>query len=99
MTLSSKSEPKHSFIQVKYDSPAYKANLRTHDVLVEINKVNIRQLKNDKVHSLLQDATKKGQVELLAIDYEGYLYYKSQNIKFSNPNLVKESNTLEFMRF
>ena len=83
LTLNPMSEPKHSLIRVEFDSPAYKANLRTNDVLVEINKVNIRRLNNGEVQVLLQEATKNGQMDFLAIDYEGYLFYKKQNIRFS----------------
>jgi len=81
---------------VDQNSPAYKANLRETDVIVQIDGKNIRKLKFDKVKQLLSDSQKKGRVEILAIDKEGYKYYKERKKKFSSKKLVTEDNTEPF---
>ena len=74
-------------------SPAYKANLRETDVIVQIDKKNIRRLKFDKVKEMLSESLKKGQVEILAINKEGYMYYKNKKKRFSSNKLVTAANT------
>ena len=67
--------------------------MRATDVIVEIDKKNIRRLKFDKVKQLLSESQKKGQVEILAINKEGYLYYKERRKRFSSTKLVRPDNT------
>ncbi len=77
-------------------SPAYKANLRETDVIVQIDKKNIRRLKFDKVKEMLSESVKRRQVEILAINKEGYLYYKNKKKRFSSNKLVTNENTEPF---
>ena len=95
-TLNSKSKPKYSIFSVDPLSPAYAANLRTTDVIVEINRKNIRRLKFDKVKQMLSESHKDGHVEILAIDKAGYLYYKERRKRFSSTKLVRDDNTEPF---
>lgn len=94
--INSKIKPKFMIYSVDQNSPAYKANLRETDVIVQIDGKNIRKLKFDKVKQLLSDSQKKGRVEILAIDKEGYKYYKERKKKFSSKKLVTEDNTEPF---
>jgi len=98
-TLNSKIKPKYMIFNVENDSPASKANLRTSDVIVEINKENIRRFKFDKVKKILSDArnVEPRQVEILVISKEGYLYYKNKKKRFSSKNLVTTDNTEIFV--
>ncbi len=91
--LNSKSKPKYSIFSVDPLSPAYAANLRATDVIVEIDKKNIRRLKFDKVRGMISESKQRGQVEILAISKEGYTYYKERRKRFSNKNLVRPDNT------
>lgn len=95
-TLNSKIKPKYMIFAVEQDSPAYAANLRTSDVIVEVNGENIRRYKFEKVKKMLSDSRTKGQVEILAISKEGYLYYKNKKKRFSSRNLVMSDNTDNF---
>ncbi|RNA05783.1 Na(+) H(+) exchange regulatory cofactor NHE-RF2-like [Brachionus plicatilis] len=92
-TLNSKLKPKYTIFSVDPDSPAYAANLRPTDVIVEINKKNIRRLKFDKVKGMLSESKANGQVEILAISKEGYLFFKNKKKKFSSRKLVTMDNT------
>jgi C-terminal processing protease CtpA/Prc len=92
-TLNSKVKPKYMIFAVEPASPAYAANLRTSDVIVGIDGKNIRRLKFDKVKQMLSDSRKNGQVEILAISKEGYLYYKNKKKRFSSTKLVTSDNT------
>ncbi len=67
-TLNSKIKPKYTIYTIDPNSPAYKANLRESDVIVQIDKKNIRRQKFDKIKQMLSDSKKKGGVEILAID-------------------------------
>jgi C-terminal processing protease CtpA/Prc len=91
--INSKIKPKFMIYTVDPQSPAYKANLRESDVIVQIDNKNIRKMSFDKVKKLLSDSQKKGQVEILAIDNEGYKYYKERKKRFSNKKLVTAENT------
>ena len=92
-TLNSKIKPKYTIFSVDPDSPAYAANLRPTDVIVEINKKNIRRLKFEKVKNMLSESKNNGQVEILAISKEGYLFFKNKKKKFSSRKLVTTDNT------
>ena len=91
--LNSNSQPKYSIFSVDPLSPAYAANLRTNDVIVEIDKKNIRRLNFDKIRQMLCETKQHGHVEILAISKEDYDYYKKKGVKLSNKNLVKPNNT------
>lgn len=92
-TLNSKIKQKYTIFTVDPDSPAYAANLRPTDVIVEINKKNIRRLKFEKVKNMLSESKNNGQVEILAISKEGYLFFKNKKKKFSSRKLVTTDNT------
>jgi hypothetical protein len=95
-SLNSKLKPKYMIYSIDTNSPAYKANLRQSDVIVQIDKKNIRRLRFDKVKQMLSDSQKKGQVEILAIDREGYMFYKNRKKRFSSNKLVTSDNTEPF---
>lgn len=86
-------KPKYSIYEVDVNSPAYHANLRKTDVIIEVNKVNIRQMKFDKVLRLLKNDSIQDTMEILAITLDGYHYYKDRNKKFSSRKLVTEERT------
>ena len=92
-TLNSKVKPKYMIFSVDPNSPAYAANLRTTDVIVEIDGKNIRRLKFDQVKQLIVNSQKNGKVEILAISKEGYMYYKEKRKRFSSRKLVTLDNT------
>lgn len=92
-TLNSKVKPKYMIFTVDPDSPSYAANLRATDVIVEIDKKNIRRMKFDKVRQLLSETQKNGQVEILAISKEGYMFFKNKKKRFSSTKLVTLDNT------
>jgi predicted metalloprotease with PDZ domain len=92
-TLNSKVKPKYMIFSVDPVSPAYAANLRATDVIVEINKKNIRRLKFDQVKQMIIDSQKERKVEILAISKEGYMYYKERRKRFSSRKLVTLDNT------
>jgi len=92
-TLNSKVKPKYMIFSVDPASPAYAANLRATDVIVEINKKNIRRLKFDQVKQMIIDSQKERKVEILAISKEGYMYYKERRKRFSSRKLVTLDNT------
>jgi C-terminal processing protease CtpA/Prc len=94
-TLNTKSKPKYMIFQIDQSSPAYMANLNESDVIVEINKQNIRKLKFPKVKQMLMDSQKNNSVEILAISKEGYMYYKNRNKRFSDRKLVTKDNVDE----
>ena len=89
-------KPKYSIYTIDTSSPAYKANLRETDVIVQIDKRNIRRQKFDKVKGLLSESQQRGQVEILAIDREGYMYYKNRKKRFSSNKLVTAENVEGF---
>ena len=91
--LNPRNKPKFSIYSVEPDSPAYSANLRANDVIVQINKQNIRRLKFDKVRQIIKEASEKGQIEILAIDQDGYNYNKQRKRRFSSKRLVTPENT------
>jgi C-terminal processing protease CtpA/Prc len=90
--LNPRLKPKYTVFRVDPSSPAYAANLRATDVIVEVDSKNIRRFKFEKVTQLLKDAQKKGFVEVLVISRDGYAYLKKKNEKFSNPKLVTSQN-------
>ncbi len=92
-TITPSSDPKLSIIEVDENSPAYKANLRKDDVIIECDKVNIRRFKFDEVLKLMRNGTVNQQIEILAISLKGYYYYKDRNKKFSSKKLVTIENT------
>ena len=91
--VSSKLKPKYMICSIDANSPAYKANLRENDVIVQINRKNIRRSKFKKVAALLRKCASVGHVEILAIDQKGYLFYKNRKKNFSSKKLVKLENT------
>ena len=95
-TLNSKIKPKYMIYSVDPSSPAYAGNLRSNDIIVEIDRKNIRRLKFDKVRQMLSEAQKNRQVEILAIDREGYNYFKKKKKRFSSAKLVTPDITEEF---
>ena len=95
-TLNSKVKPKYMIYSIDINSPAYKANLREKDVIVQIDKKNIRKSRFEKVKQILSESQKRGQVEILAIDQEGYLFYKNRKKNFSSKKLVTSDNTEPF---
>jgi hypothetical protein len=91
---------------VEENSPAFRANIRDNDILIEINNKNIRRSKFEKIRMLLSDANKKGKVELLVISLPGYNWYKSKNKRFSsklttteNVEFFSTANTPEIGKF
>ena len=93
-TLNSKVKPKYMIFSVDPQSVSYAANLRATDVIVEIDKKNIRRLKFDQVKQMIIDSQKnRRQVEILAISKEGYMYYKERRKRFSSRKLVTTENT------
>lgn len=94
--ISPKIEPKFMLNKVEPESPAYKANLRNTDVIVEIDGKNIRQMSFDKLKQIIEETKNKGFVEVLAISLIGYTYYKEKKKKFSDKNLVSKENTEYF---
>ena len=91
--LNPRNKPKFSIYSVETNSPAYRANLRANDVIVQVNKQNIRRLKFEKVRQMIKEASEKGQIEILAIDQDGYLYHKQRRRRFSSKRLVTPENT------
>ena len=75
-TLNSKIKPKFSIFSVDPDSPAYAANLRPTDVIIQINQINIRKLNSYEVKSMLMESKNNGQVEITALEKSDYLDYK-----------------------
>ena len=59
-------------------SPAYNANLRANDIIMEINKKSIRRLKFEQVKQMIKDSLKDKQIELLVLEKEDYLLYKDE---------------------
>ena len=49
LSINPKIKPKHLIFSVDPLSPAYMANLRTNDIIIEINGENMRQTNFDKV--------------------------------------------------
>jgi C-terminal processing protease CtpA/Prc len=86
-------KPKYSIYQVDLDSPAYKANLRKSDVIIEVNKQNIRRMKFIDVLKLLKNDSTHETMEILAISREGYDHYKDRNKRFSSKKLANYENT------
>jgi C-terminal processing protease CtpA/Prc len=96
-TLNSKIKPKYMIYSVDPNSPAHAANLRTNDIIVEIDRKNIRRVKFDKVRAMLSDVQRSNrQVEILAIDKEGYDFFKKKKKNFSSKKLVQPELTEEF---
>lgn len=98
-TLNSKMKPKYSIYTIDPNSPAYKANLRETDVIVQIDNKNIRHQNYETVVQFLNVFHKRGQMEILCIDLEGYKFYKNRNKRFSSNNLVTSENTEHFSTF
>lgn len=92
-------KPKFMVFSVDPNSAAHKANLSTTDVVITMDGINIRRFKMKKVNRMLGDAIKRGQIELLVINIEGYMHYKKSKSKtlFSEwSRLVSDDNTDEF---
>ena len=88
-------KPKHMVFRLEIDSPAYKANLRELDVIVEINKVNVRRKTINEVIRILNLSTKDDQVEILVIDNQGFDYYKDRKISLDK-KVASPENTETF---
>lgn len=73
-------KPKIMVFRIAVDSPAYRANLRELDVIVEIDKVNVRRKTINEVIGILNLSMKNCSVEILAIDNQGFDYYKERKI-------------------
>jgi hypothetical protein len=91
-TLNSKVKPKFMVFSVDPQSPSYAANLRDQDVIVQIDRKNIRRIKFDKVKEMLRQSSQRGEVEILAISKDGYIFYKDRGQRFSNRKLVTNEN-------
>ena len=78
-TINAKMSPKLTIYNVEEGSPAELAGVRKFDVLVEINRKNVRRTAFEKVRMMLQEESKKGEVELLVISEKGYKWFKSKN--------------------
>jgi C-terminal processing protease CtpA/Prc len=87
-TLNLKAKPKFIVYSVDSKSPAYASGLRETDIIVEIDGKNIRKQKFEKVRQTIKDTATKGEVELLVIDREGYLFYKKKKKNFSSKKLI-----------
>lgn len=82
---------------IDQDSPAYNANLRTSDIIVAIDGINIRKLDFDKVRGMMQNALNQGKIEVLAISLEGYTHYKKSKGLFSYFDWTKlATNNVDF---
>lgn len=93
LTISPNLKPKFSIFEVDPNSPAHKANVQKADVIVEVDKINIRQLKFEEVFRLMQIGLVKQQIEILVISLNGYYHYKDRNKRFSSKKLVTLDNT------
>lgn len=91
--LNSKVKPKYSIVEIDSSSPAFKANLRADDVIIELNGLNIRHMEFAKVKELLNDSYEKGQVEILAVSKDHYTYYKNKKKNFSNSQFISAAKT------
>ena len=91
--ITPQAKPKFSIYQVDADSPACNANLRKSDVIIEVNKVNIRRMKFIDVLKLLKNDSTHETMQILAISREGYDHYKDKNKRFSSKNLANNENT------
>lgn len=87
--------PKHMVFKVEVDSPAFKAKLRDNDIIIQINKVNIRQKSPNKVGKLVNASLAREKIEMLVIDQAGYDFYKSKYKKMSKVE-VNDSNVEAF---
>lgn len=94
-TINSKMKPKLTVFEVEPGSPAALAGIKKFDVLVEINKKNVRRTAFEKVRMMLQEASKKGDVELLVISEEGYKWFKAKKKRFSKANKLTNENNVE----
>ena len=72
-----KVKPKHMVFSLDPNSPAYAANLRETDVIIEVEGVNVRRLKTSAVNKLMDATLKKGNMEILAIEISGYESFTS----------------------
>ena len=96
-SLSDSKDPKHTIFAVLPNSPAFKANLRKNDVVIEINGVNIRRRKFEQLKELIEESSEEGNLEILAIDEKGYYYYKDRNIRFSKiGSYFSNENIIDF---
>ena len=91
--LTSNSKPKYSIGQVDFNSPAYQANIRVQDVIVQIDGTNIRQFKYEEILNRVQIGFSNKKLEILAISKYGYRFYKNQKFKFSDLRLPNSHNT------
>ena len=77
-TMDSKLKANHMIYSVEPCSPAYNANVRDTDIILEINKINIKRFKHEQVKQMIIDSKKDKQIELLLIRKEDYLLYKAK---------------------
>jgi hypothetical protein len=82
--INQKVKPKYTVIDVVKNSPADMARLEKMDVIIEINGKNIRRSSFKKVGNYLSNAIMNGEVELLVINQEGYLWFKRRGKRFSS---------------
>lgn len=94
-TINSKMTPKLTIFDVEPGSPAQLAGIKKNDVLVEVNKKNVRRTAFEKVRMMMQEASKKGEVELLVISEEGYRWFKAKKKRFSKANKFTNENNVE----
>ncbi|KAJ7306102.1 hypothetical protein JRQ81_010468 [Phrynocephalus forsythii] len=75
---SEKSRPGQFIRSVDPDSPAFKAGLRPHDKLVEVNGINVEGMKHSEVVSQIK--SKENEAKLLVVDPETEEHFKKLGI-------------------
>ncbi len=88
-------KPKHSILGVEENSPAWLANIRKLDVIIEINGENVRRIDYAGLIKRIENCAANRRMELLVISKEGYNYYKNRNKKFSSKKLVSQDYMVE----
>jgi hypothetical protein len=81
---------------VEENSPAQEANVVEKDILIEINKKNIRKEKFETVKSIVSNALKARKIELLLISMDGYKFFKDKKKNFSNASTFLTSSNTEY---
>ncbi len=88
-------KPKHTILSVEENSPAWRANVRKLDVIIEINGENIRKLDYSALIKKIENCAMNKRMDMLVISKEGYNYHKNRNKKFSSKKLVNSDYMIE----